>query len=260
MHTYSNNILNIDIHILYARYVELDSRWYADNITSPYTRIYMVTEGCGNISCHGKEYSLVPGYIYVIPAGLRFSFHCTDKLCKTFFHISIPTPEGYDLLERLDHPVEFSSPEQITRITSALAEHSVQSILEIKSCLYQLVGRCLAETSPITLRKYSEYVTKIIHYVNHYPNASLTADTIARALLTSTSRLRSTFRAETGTPIGTYIHDRVLYYAELQVRCSTKSIKEISESLGYCDQFYFSRCFARKFGLSPAKYRERINI
>jgi len=260
MHTHSYNVLNIDIHILHARYVELGSWWQADNICSPYTRIYMVTEGNGFLAWRDQKILMEPGYIYIIPAGLRFSFGCPDKLYKTFFHISIPTPDGYDLLEQLNQCIVLHASERVGKITAALAENSVKSMLEIKAYLYSLISQSLSESPPLQIRKYSDYTTKIIQYVNQVQSASLTVEAIAKELFTSSSKLRNTFRHETGMTIGSYIHDRSLYYAELQVRCSTKSIKEISESLGYCDQFYFSRCFTRKFGLSPAKYRERLNI
>ena len=32
------------------------------------------------------------------------------------------------------------------------------------------------------------------------------------------------------------------------------SVGEISEKLGFCDQFYFSRRFKKRFGLSPREY------
>ena len=128
MHTHSYNVLNIDIHILHARYVELGNWWQADNVCSPYTRIYMVTDGNGFLAWHDQKILMEPGYIYIIPASLRFSFGCPDKLYKTFFHISIPTPDGYDLLEQLNRCIVLHASEHVVKITAALAENSVKSI------------------------------------------------------------------------------------------------------------------------------------
>lgn len=38
------------------------------------------------------------------------------------------------------------------------------------------------------------------------------------------------------------------------------SIREISDSLGFCNQFYFSEIFKKRFGASPSKYRKHKNI
>lgn len=38
------------------------------------------------------------------------------------------------------------------------------------------------------------------------------------------------------------------------------SIREISEALGFCNQFYFSEMFKKRFGASPSKYRRHQNI
>ena len=87
-------------------------------------------------------------------------------------------------------------------------------------------------------------------------SADLSMEKIAKALSTSSEKLRKTFRSETGISIGKYIDNRVMHKAELMVREDRYSIKEISDILGFCDQFYFSRCFTRKFGISPRTYRK----
>ena len=35
-------------------------------------------------------------------------------------------------------------------------------------------------------------------------------------------------------------------------------VSEVSERLGFCDQFYFSRYFKKRCGESPLKYRKRM--
>lgn len=82
---------------------------------------------------------------------------------------------------------------------------------------------------------------------------------MADALFIPPEQLRKAFRAETGIPIGKYIHNRLMTKAELEVRRGEFSVKELSQRLGFCDQFYFSRCFAQKYGLSPVKYRQKVN-
>ena len=59
-------------------------------------------------------------------------------------------------------------------------------------------------------------------------------------------------------PLGRYVNDRLFYYAEQQLRLTDRTIKEISEQLGFCDPFYFSRMFTQRFGTSPKEYRRRL--
>ncbi len=55
-------------------------------------------------------------------------------------------------------------------------------------------------------------------------------------------------------PIGTYISIRIMELAETELRKGDKSIKEISDRLGFRDQFYFSKCFTAHYGITPKKY------
>lgn len=47
--------------------------------------------------------------------------------------------------------------------------------------------------------------------------------------------------------------------AESMLRCTDMKIKEISETVGFEDPFYFCSVFSKKFGASPQKYRKRFH-
>jgi transcriptional regulator GlxA family with amidase domain len=51
-----------------------------------------------------------------------------------------------------------------------------------------------------------------------------------------------------------------MFKAEQMLKNSTMSVAEISERLGFSEQFYFSKCFKQNFGLPPREYRKtKIN-
>ena len=253
------NLSLFNINVLCGRYVELNSDWNATNVCSPFSRIYMITEGEGCLRYGETELIFKPGNIYVIPAGLRISFSTETSLSKSFFHISIPTPTGYDLLEQLDRCIVFNDSASICKITEELKSHSFQNTFSIKAYIYHLVYKFLVEMGDIRIQRSSELITRTVEYINKNLYASLTVENIAEAVFVSSAKLRKTFRDEMEIPIGQYISDRIIIQAEEMIRTSNISIKEVSDSLGFCDQFYFSRCFTKKFGLSPSEYRKNIN-
>lgn len=51
------------------------------------------------------------------------------------------------------------------------------------------------------------------------------------------------------------VHDRLVQEAKLRLERATRSVQEISDSLGFRDPSNFSHFFKRKIGVSPAKYR-----
>lgn len=53
------------------------------------------------------------------------------------------------------------------------------------------------------------------------------------------------------------IHDRLILQAKRELRYTRKTVKEIAYDLGFDDPAYFSRLFAKKEGISPARYRDR---
>ena len=87
---------------------------------------------------------------------------------------------------------------------------------------------------------------------------SVTSEQLARRLFVSRSFLTERFRRETGVTIGRYLDDQLMAAAQWQLLRTGRSIGEISESLGYCDQFYFARRFKQLCGESPLQYRKKI--
>ena len=53
------------------------------------------------------------------------------------------------------------------------------------------------------------------------------------------------------------VPEEIFLAAERQLKQTKLSIAQISERFGFCDQFYFSRRFRARYGLSPQQYRKR---
>ena len=71
------------------------------------------------------------------------------------------------------------------------------------------------------------------------------------------ANLANAFKKELGQSISNFIEEMVMSEAQSQLLYSNRSIREISEALGYSDQFYFSRRFKKCFSTTPSKYRKR---
>ncbi len=246
----------LNMEILHAEHAELNNNWRATDIASPFTRVYLVTRGSGFVRYGNTEITLSPGNIYIIPAGLKNSFGCEDHLNKTYFHIAITLPTGYDLLEGLNECLVFNDERTVEEITECVKIPSAKSLIRIQSFLYDIVYRSINNIDDFSLKKLSAGVSETISFIDANISATLTLAKISDALSSSPAKLRKDFREETGISIGKYVDNRVMHKAELMVREGIYSIKEISDMLGFCDQFYFSRCFAQKFGMPPSRYRE----
>ena len=124
--------------------------------------------------------------------------------------------------------------------------------------IYGTVLRILKENniSPEE-QQLSECVRNAIKYIRTNLSISLTSTDIAEHSFVSRSKLTKCFRAELSMSIQDYLSDIVLTEASGLIVNTSLSLGEISEQLGFFDQFYFSRRFKQKYGLSPREYRQR---
>ena len=84
----------------------------------------------------------------------------------------------------------------------------------------------------------------------------LSLDTLAHYSELSKFHFSKKFKELTDTsPIQHFINMKI-QRACFDLDNSTNTIKEISESLGYGDPYYFSRLFKKSVGMSPKQYRD----
>nr|WP_247672693.1 helix-turn-helix domain-containing protein [Aquimarina sp. MMG016] len=58
----------------------------------------------------------------------------------------------------------------------------------------------------------------------------------------------------------TLISNRIVMEAKRELYLTSKPLKQIAASLGYDDEFYFSRFFKKKVGVSPDTYRKTVGF
>ena len=87
--------------------------------------------------------------------------------------------------------------------------------------------------------------------------ASHPAD-VAKKLGLSYETFRKKFRAAVGFSPGHYLLDSRIDRAAALLHQGRFTIKEIALQMSFCDEFYFSRCFKRRFGQSPRAFRQRV--
>lgn len=79
---------------------------------------------------------------------------------------------------------------------------------------------------------------------------------VAEAVLLSPSYLSSVFHEEMGKTIREYVTDLRMRKATELLRTTTYRVTDIAHAVGYQDGNYFSRCFKKHHGVSPAEFRE----
>lgn len=251
----------IHMKISDAMHVALDSSWHCRDARAGFTRMYYVIGGEGELCFADGRIPLLPGNIYILPAFLPFGYSCGTYLEKFFCHVNLYGYDGKDMLESVGRCVVLPERnEEISGVLSLFEKGDKLSAVLFRQALMKTLCEAL-RVSNISLgqtRIYSPVVTDAISYISSHLHAGLTASAVAAALHVSESKLQKAFRTEMAQSAGRYITGRVLAEAEERLRCRGESIQQISDALGFCDRFYFSRLFSARYGAPPAAYRKKV--
>lgn len=85
----------------------------------------------------------------------------------------------------------------------------------------------------------------------------LTSRGLAKRVNLSTSRMYYLFKAEMKTAPGRFAKNERIEAARRLLETTFLSVKEIAAQSGFDDQSHFARDFKKRYGLSPARHRER---
>ena len=246
-----------DIAVHRALFVSLDSSWNFLSEGAPHTRLYFITSGSGFIETEHERIEMTEGNVYMIPAECRFRCGC-ERMEKIFFHITVPSVEKYDIflkegrIESIPCPIS-----EMLELKNKLSAESYYDILYTKAYLLKTLTAFIEKISPshFPIKKYSDTVSEIIDYVDMHTAVNLSVADISKALFISESKIRNVFKSEMNMTIGKYVDDMVFIKAKRLLSKEGSSIGSVSTELGFCDQFYFSRRFKERFGITPKKYK-----
>ena len=82
---------------------------------------------------------------------------------------------------------------------------------------------------------------------------------MSRLLGVNEKFLRNAFKRRFGKSFSKYQSDSKLSVAySMLINYPGMKLREIADSLGFCDEFYMSRLLKKKYGLSPSEIKKSI--
>ena len=242
--------------------VKTDGSWSQSPMYAPYSRLYYVMDGAGMLYSEEEQMPLEAGYVYLAPCGMKYGFYGADSVKKLFFHINLTLSEdACDAFSDYGHFIRLPrSVSYIEQLSEMLLSEDPLGHMELKGELYQTVCEALrvVREHGEKMARYSVPIARAIGYIQRNLSARLTVEEIAEAVFCSKSKLATLFREETGQSVARYVDDLLMSEAQTMLLYSDRMIGQISERLGFCDQFYFSRCFTKCFSVSPSQFRKRM--
>ena len=241
--------------------------------------LVFVISGSAIFHVDGERISLSVGDMLVIPAGIPYNAN-TDCSCEYYFFRFCAA-----LAPTQDKP-EYPAPERSISFTVSGVPHRTvvfsakTSLQEDYQKLYQSIIACAEfnsggtfsqrlaldlELSKILLllaqieeRKtnaapYPLIMEQMLAYIRKHLTEPLITSDVCRNCGISASYGARLFRQYFGMTITSYIASEKLYYACELMNSTGMNISQIAAYLGFCDVYYFSKCFKKKFGKAPTK-------
>jgi len=261
MHTSNTDLYSFDIEILRHARVRLNSSWKSTNARNYYTRLYFIKSGSGYLQHDGKQIPLVGGSIYLIPSECRFGFGC-ETLEKIFFHVLLPANEKTDILSEIGTILVLPGCQDvIDTLYSLYGTTDLTSLLRVKNLLYTVLDRFISmHGTPLSSRQeLSKLTSDTLRCIWENVSVKLSVREIAQRLYVSESKLRNTFKSDTGIALGKYMDDAVFFTVRKMLTAGVP-IEQIAARLGFCDRNYLSRRFKEKFGKTISQYRKELFV
>lgn len=127
-----------------------------------------------------------------------------------------------------------------------LSYHLMELLLEASE--FDIAPSGFDEIQPALKKMEKQYATR------------LSVEELAEACGLSAATFATRFKKLTGkTPIA-YLMDKRLSYAAALLLQGPAPLAEIAQRTGFYDEFYFSRMFKKKYGVSPRQYKKGVSL
>ncbi len=105
---------------------------------------------------------------------------------------------------------------------------------------------------------YPPEVSGAIQLIHETPHMTFSSQALAQALGVNSRSLARNFRDATGESLRGYQQDRKLEMVALQLQIEPDiRLKELAATFGFYDEFYLSKQFKKKYGVSPSEYKQK---
>ncbi len=103
------------------------------------------------------------------------------------------------------------------------------------------------------------YIDRITEYIRDNYKSKLSIELISQHVHLNPSYCATLFKEETGETIGTFIKKYRLELAKDELERGS-TVKVAAESVGFSDQYNFSKWFSKNVGISPSEYRSKYSL
>lgn len=230
----------------------------------------LTVKGRGKIFSGDNEFIVEPGDLLLFPPEAVHYYGRADDSNEWYHRWVYFRPRAYwaDWL-RWPHEVErvghikladdqlanefdslFLNIEETHKEIRPMSEQLAMNLLE------RLLIRCYEVSSLADHAPMDHRILEACQILSASLSAEVSIEELAEQVFLSPSRLAHLFREQVGVSIVRWREDQRIIRAKLLLQTTPLPVAVIGQQTGYDDQFYFSRVFKKRVGVSPSEYRK----
>ena len=239
-----------------------DTDWNHKEVVSPFNRLYFVIKGEGCIENGEYHHNLIPGNVYLIPAGTKYNYIGMSAFIKLYFHFELQRLPGIDVFQSLGRAMSMPyDTEKTKRLIDLLEGGTLGDQMFFKGALNEILGRFYIKMKEdgIAQMDLSGYYRQkeSLYYIEKNLSAQLKIENMAKDMHVSYYSLSRNFKRDTCIGIKEYLEVMLLKKAKHLLLTTDLQLQEIANELQFCDPFYFSRFFRKYEKVPPREYRKK---
>jgi AraC-like DNA-binding protein len=250
-----------------------------------YYSLVWIKQGTGRVQADFSDYTLSPGRLFAFTpyqpfiffpddtiSGVVINFHAdffcihqhhNDVACNGVLFNNIYQPPVVAIPGEAAAELETVLAQmQLEMQRKALAQHDLLvAYLKIVLITLSRLKTEQAASLPATPESNHAHIPQALKSLieEHYKTKH-TASEYAALLYISPKALGRIVKASFSRTLTELIAERIIIEAKRELYLTNKSVKEIAYTLGYDDEYYFSRFFKKQADVSPQVYRQTVGF
>ena len=261
--------------------------WNWQDVSSPFIRVFYVTEGEALLHLPGQDVTLRPHHLYIIPAYTVHSYECHGPFSHYYLHTfegfrnemnlqevcELPTEvEGDKITEILfeylcnqqpdaqlpqSDPRSYDTSAQTSDYVARYRDMELWEKMELRGAMLMIMSHFIRQAQP-RVWTHNKRMKRVLEHIHSHISDNVGVEELAEVASVSKPYFIKLFKQEFGASPVQYINNKKVERAQLLLFTSDKAVKEVAYTLGFSDQNYFIRLFRKVTGITPQEYRRKI--
>ena len=259
----------LHIRLFSAGYIRLGDWWTRTDTLRNFFRLYTNDDDGAALEQPEQRFEIPADRQVLVPPGLEFQAVLDRPLRQLFVHFEFVGWPPEAVRELIPEAVVTSRDPLRAALAQELREllAEAKGVLEpalasrVKSLVHLTIANVLEQIPEDRAQRYlriaegKEDILDVLQHIHQNIDAPLNNADLASIAHSSESRFIRRFREVTGQTPARYVQDRRLRMRPSCWSPPTTASIEIAESCGFANRYYFTRVFATRMGVPPAKYR-----